>query len=121
MPEILGAAASFSQTPAPQDPPAGAPEASIDLATSEGLALVQGQWRYGDTKIVETDFPGPGADNQPTGPVAKTLDYTLDNMVTYKKTLASKHRIDATLLYSVERNRVEDDSTKVSSLPYEAS
>jgi gluconolactonase len=72
---LLGAAASFSQTPAPQDPPAGAPEASIDLATSEGLALVQGQWRYGDTQIVETDFPSPGADNQPTGPVAKTFDY----------------------------------------------
>ena len=72
---LLGAAASFSQTPAPQDPPAGAPEATIDLATSEGLALIQGQWRYGDTQIVETDFPGPGADNQPTGPVARTFDY----------------------------------------------
>ena len=63
---LLGAAASFSQTPAPQDPPAGAPEASIDLATDEGLALVQGQWRYADTRIVESDFPGPGPDNQPT-------------------------------------------------------
>jgi len=72
---LLGAAASFSQTRAPQDPPGGTPEASIDLATAEGLALVQGQWRYSDTRIVETEFPGPGADHQPTGPLGKTWDY----------------------------------------------
>ncbi|MDB4915423.1 MAG: TonB-dependent outer membrane protein SusC/RagA [Gemmatimonadetes bacterium] len=50
----------------------------------------------------------------------KTIDYTLDNIVSYKKTLSAKHRVDATLLYSVEHNRVEDDSSKVSSLPYES-
>lgn len=65
---LLGAAASFSQ-PAPQDAPAGAPEAVIDLATPEGIALVGGgPWRTRDASIVETEFPGPGADNQPTGP-----------------------------------------------------
>jgi len=71
---LLGAAVSFSQT-APQDAPAGKPEAVIDLATAEGVRLVGGQWRYSDTSIVETEFPGPGADNQPTGPVKKTYDY----------------------------------------------
>lgn len=78
---LLGAAALFSQTPqtprsAPQDAPEGRPEAVLDLTTAEGLALVKGEWRYADTRIVETELPGPGADNQPTGPVAMTYDYT---------------------------------------------
>ena len=58
------------------DVPSGKPLASIDLATADGAALVKGQWRYSDTKIVEVDFRGPGADKQPTGPLAKTYDYT---------------------------------------------
>ncbi|MCI0402811.1 MAG: SMP-30/gluconolactonase/LRE family protein, partial [Acidobacteria bacterium] len=62
--------------PAAPDPPAGRPQASIDLATAEGARLVQGEWRYSDTKIVEVDFTGPGADGQPTGVPVKTYDYT---------------------------------------------
>jgi gluconolactonase len=76
---LLGAAASLCAadggTPAPQDAPSGPPEATIDLTTSAGVALVRGQWRYSDTTIVETELPGPGADNQPTGALAKTYDY----------------------------------------------
>lgn len=34
------------------DVPAGRPDAIIDLATSEGVRLVQGQWRYSDARIV---------------------------------------------------------------------
>ena len=56
--------------------PTGKPDAFIDLATSEGIAAVKGQWRYSDTRIVEVDFKGPGADNQPSGPPVKTYDYT---------------------------------------------
>jgi gluconolactonase len=51
-------------------------EANIDLATPEGVALVQGQWRYSDTKIVDVDFKGPGSDGQPTGAPVRTYDYT---------------------------------------------
>jgi gluconolactonase len=51
-------------------------EATIDLATREGVALVRGQWRYSDTKIVEVDFNGPGSDGQPTGAPVRTYDYT---------------------------------------------
>jgi gluconolactonase len=65
---LLAAAASLS--------PEGAPEATIDLATNQGVQLVKGQWRYSDTKIVEVDFRGPGADGQPTGAPVKTYDYT---------------------------------------------
>jgi gluconolactonase len=56
--------------------PAGEPVASIDLASAGGVKLVKGQWRYSDTRIIEVDFKGPGADNQPTGGPVKTYDYT---------------------------------------------
>jgi gluconolactonase len=56
--------------------PAGKPSAMIDLASLEGVQAVKGEWRYSDTKIVEADFRGPGADRQPTGALVKTYDYT---------------------------------------------
>lgn len=59
-----------------QDVPTGKPEAAIDLATVEGAKLVAGDWRYSDTKIIETDFNAAGADNQPSGPSVKTYDYS---------------------------------------------
>src|SRR5438067_4511594 len=52
------------------------PEASVNLMTTDGAAVVQAQWRYADTKIVQVDFTGPGADGQPTGNPVKTYDYT---------------------------------------------
>lgn len=58
-----------------QDVPTGKPAASIDLATIDGARLVGGQWKYSDTKIVETNFNAAGADNQPSGPAVKTYDY----------------------------------------------
>lgn len=56
--------------------PTGKPEALIDLSSTEGVKAVQGQWRYSDTQIVEVNFKGPGADNQPSGAPVKTYDYT---------------------------------------------
>src|ERR1043166_3126696 len=58
------------------DVPTGKPAATIDLGSIEGVNTVNGQWRYSDTKIVETDFRGPGPDKQPTGALVKTYDYT---------------------------------------------
>jgi gluconolactonase len=58
-----------------QGVPIGRPEAVIDLATADGLKLVAGQWRYSDTRIVETNFNAAGPDGQPTGPSVKTYDY----------------------------------------------
>ncbi len=55
--------------------PSGKPLATIDLATAEGVAMIKGQWRYSDTRIVETTFNGAGTDNQPSGPPVKTYDY----------------------------------------------
>ena len=54
----------------------GPPEATVNLATPEGVKMVQGQWRYSDTKIIEVDFKAPGVDGQPTIQSVKTYDYT---------------------------------------------
>jgi len=56
--------------------PSGKAEASVDLTTVEGAKVVNGVWKYSDTKIIETDFKSAGADNQPTGNAVKTYDYT---------------------------------------------
>lgn len=59
-----------------QDIPAGRPEAVIDLATAEGVKLVAGQWKYSDTRIVETDFRSAGPDGQPGTAPVKAYDFT---------------------------------------------
>jgi uncharacterized protein GlcG (DUF336 family) len=41
----------------PNRPPAA--EATIDLASTAGVALTKGEWRYSDTKIVDADFRSP--------------------------------------------------------------
>jgi gluconolactonase len=69
-------AARAAGTDADNAVPTGAPRATIDLSTPEGVGMVKGAWRYSDTKIVEVDFRAPGADGQPTGAPLKTYDYT---------------------------------------------
>jgi gluconolactonase len=71
---LLGMVASRGAQTAP-GVPTGKPEAMIDLATDEGARMVNGVWRYSDTRILETDFNGPGPDQQPTGRPVKTYDY----------------------------------------------
>ncbi len=58
-----------------QDVPSGKPTAQIDLTKDDGVKLFQGQWRYSDTRIVETEFLSAGSDGQPSGPSVKTYDY----------------------------------------------
>src|ERR1051326_4283652 len=60
-----------------QDPPFGRPDAVVDLATSEGASLVEGQWRYHDVKIVDAESKSVGTDLRPSGSeTIKTYDYT---------------------------------------------
>ena len=61
-----------------------------------------------------------GVGNQAQITDRKTFDYTLDNLITYNRSLGSKQKIDATLLYSIERQTFEDDFVRSSSLPYES-
>ena len=59
-----------------QEVPASKPDATLDLATNDGVKLVNGQWKYSDTRIVEADFNSAGKDGQPSGPMVKTYDYS---------------------------------------------
>jgi TonB-linked SusC/RagA family outer membrane protein len=49
----------------------------------------------------------------------RTQAYTLDNILTYRRSLGAAHRVDATALYSVQQERTERDSMQVTGLPYE--
>jgi gluconolactonase len=56
------------------DAPGVRPDAIVDLKTDEGMALVKGQWRYRDTKVVDVDHHAPGEDLAPSGPPNRTQD-----------------------------------------------
>src|SRR5687767_9838343 len=48
--------------------------ATVDLATTQGVAQVGGEWRYHDARVVSVPFRAPGADGQPTGAPVETQD-----------------------------------------------
>ena len=70
---LLAAPASGRTAP---DLPTGTPVAVIDLTTGEGTSMVKGQWRYSDTKIIETSFLAAGSDGQPGAAPVSTYDIT---------------------------------------------
>src|ERR1700745_951297 len=59
-----------------QDPPVGRPDAVINLASHEGVQLVNGQWRYHDVKIEDADSRAVGPDLKPSGTRIRTYDYS---------------------------------------------
>jgi gluconolactonase len=70
----LSAGAAFAQITA--DVPAVRPDAIVNLAADEGAALVRGQWRYRDARIIEVEHRSPGPDLRPSGPPNRTYDIT---------------------------------------------
>jgi len=54
----------------------GRPDAVIDLASHEGVQLVNGQWRYHDVKIEDADSRAVGSDLKPSGDPVRAYDYT---------------------------------------------
>jgi gluconolactonase len=56
------------------DVPAVRPDAIVNLASDQGVALVQGQWRYSDARIVEVEHRGPGPDLRASGAPNRTYD-----------------------------------------------
>lgn len=71
----MAGTAILSHAQVAHDPPVGRPDAIIDLSTREGVALIKGQWRNSDTRIVEVDYRAPGTDLKPSGKPIKTYDY----------------------------------------------
>src|SRR3954469_10834573 len=61
---------SAARMPGPPELLPGRPDAVIDLQTDEGIALVGGEWRYSDARIVEIDFVDVGGPQaaDPLGP-----------------------------------------------------
>ena len=61
LPSLLAAfgAAALSTTPVlaqlTADAPGIRPDAIVDLASDEGVALVRGQWRYTDARVIEAE------------------------------------------------------------------
>jgi gluconolactonase len=74
---VLALVAAVSAGAAWADEPfAGQPLAALDLDTAQGLAQMQAQWRYSDTRIVQVAFYDPGPDGQPGPRANMTYDYT---------------------------------------------
>jgi gluconolactonase len=57
-----------ARIPGPPELLPGKPDAIVDLQTSEGLALVGGEWRYSDARVEEIDFVALGHPDDPLGP-----------------------------------------------------
>ena len=58
------------------------PEAVVDLRTTGGVARVNAQWRYSDTRINEIDHRSVGPDFKASGPKNRTFDFTPDARAT---------------------------------------
>jgi gluconolactonase len=71
---ILALATQSAFAQVTSDAPGARPDAIVDLKTDDGVALVKGQWRYHNAKVVDVDHRGPGADLAPSGPPNRTQD-----------------------------------------------
>jgi TonB-linked SusC/RagA family outer membrane protein len=60
-----------------------------------------------------------GAGNEAQMREQRTFDYTLDNLLTYKRAFGTAHKIDATALYSIERQNFEEQWARGDNLPSE--
>ncbi len=63
------------QAPSPSIPP-HVPDAIVDLATREGVALVRGVWRVAPADVIEVEHRDPGPDRRPSGAPNRTHDLT---------------------------------------------
>src|SRR5262245_50345811 len=71
---LAGAATLSAGAQATVDARARRPDAIVNLATPEGVGLVQGTWRYSDARIVEVEHKSPGPDLKSSGPPIRTND-----------------------------------------------
>jgi gluconolactonase len=59
---------SAARLPGPPELLPGRPDAIVDLQSTEGVALVGGQWRYADARVEEIEFVELGSPEDPLGP-----------------------------------------------------
>jgi gluconolactonase len=72
----LTAAASASAQ-VTRDLVSGNPVATVDLASTDGAALLGARWRYHDVEIVDVTSHAPGPDLKPSGPVKRAHDISI--------------------------------------------
>jgi len=70
----LRAATALAASHAPADPPAGRPDAIVDLTSKDGAALVAATWRYRDARLVDVPGRAPGPDLRPSGAPIRAID-----------------------------------------------
>jgi TonB-linked SusC/RagA family outer membrane protein len=73
----------------------------------------RGQFWGSQTQAQQGSLPNATLEQQ------RVLAYTLDNILSFKRSLGPLHRVDATFLYSLQAQRTEDQVTPVIGLPYE--
>ncbi len=71
---LFPGAAALAAAQVPTDPPAGRPDAIVDLASKDGAALVGATWRYRDAKLVAVAARAPGPDLRPSGAPIRAID-----------------------------------------------
>lgn len=59
---------------APAAPPAGRPDAIVDLASPAAAASVKAAWRYHEARLIEVASRAPGPDLRPSGSPVRALD-----------------------------------------------
>jgi gluconolactonase len=59
---------SAARLPGPPELLPGRPDAIVDLQSTDGVALVGGQWRYADARVEEIEFVELGSPTDPLGP-----------------------------------------------------
>jgi gluconolactonase len=59
---------SAARLPGPPELLPGRPDAIVDLQSEEGVALVQGRWRYAGARVEAVDFVEVGSASDPLGP-----------------------------------------------------
>jgi gluconolactonase len=64
----VGTATPAARLPGPPELLPGKPDAVVDLQSADGLALVDGEWRYSDARVEEIDFVALGSPEDPLGP-----------------------------------------------------
>jgi TonB-linked SusC/RagA family outer membrane protein len=74
----------------------------------------RGQFRGAETNAQQGSPANAQVNND------RTIDYTLDNILTYRRGFGADHKVDVTALYSVEKNTFEGDSISAANLPYES-
>jgi gluconolactonase len=75
---LAAAVAARSGARADPRPRTVLPDAVVDLRTAAGVARVQGQWRYSDTRILALAHRGVGPDLKASGPPNRTHDFEPD-------------------------------------------